>query len=676
MKRDTAWFFVIVCIHLLPFFSAFSQTIPQRLEPMVESAVAATLMPAPDEDLQEDLSRFIKQPMLLNQASKEELQQLSLLSDALIDLLLLHRSVAGPLLHLNELQTIAGFTPALIRQLAPYVRVVPTDGLRIGQLVSVGNLSHDFLLRVTGLFTGLSAAGEERWVGSRQRLLMWHRVQTKSLQAGWLLEKDPGEVFLKKKNPLVDHSGFHLFWRGHGLIRTIALGDFNVNLGQGLLQWQSMAFGKSSEISWIKRQGPVLRPHRGSGEDNFHRGIAATLHCKPLLISFFISRRRLSGRLLLDSSGQGVGITSIHIGGNHRSEAERQRRKTWRQQTMGVSVSFKAKSLHISLNAVRYNFSLPLLTGREPRNHFDIRGKDWYNASLDFSYTKKNLHCFGEGAFAASGASAWVLGAIVTASQQVDFVTLIRGISVAYRALYANAFTESSMVENEQGAYAGITLRPHPQVRIDAYADHFVFPWLRYRSNAPTAGADYLVQLDYRPNKRVVLLIRYRNENKWEATDNNYDSSQVATFDASDRQGWRADLSWQYNPRLSVRTRVEWLQVKPHSKALLPFGSGNKEDGFLFFLHLLFSRLTKGTDLLLRYQYFDTNSYESRIYALSPDLRPGLGFGAFYDRAHQFWLGIDKSLKNNILISLQGQTRVKGGKIESREIKLQLRLRL
>ncbi|MFM8711632.1 MAG: helix-hairpin-helix domain-containing protein, partial [Sphingomonadales bacterium] len=570
MRRALGYDLLIgLILHLVQLSTLHAQSIPLSLEPLVESNASAQTSPVPDEDPFEEASRFLRDPLLLNEASKEELQQLPFLSGALVDLLLLHREALGPLLHLNELQGIPGFTPELIRQLAPYVRVLPPDSFSRVHPLSFLGLTQDFLCRVTGMLTGTSEQTAAAWAGNRQRWLLWHRIHSKNLQAGWLLEKDPGEAILKNGSAPFDHGGFHVFWRGNGLLKTVALGDFTVNLGQGLLHWQAMAFGKSSEASWIKRQGPVLRPHRSSGEINFHSGMAATIGWKPLSFTFFVSRRSLSGRVQYDTSGIPLGVGSISTSGYHRTATEIQGRNALRQYTAGARLSMRYRSLELSINAVKYFFSLPYLRSGEPRNVADLQGRSWYNGSIDFSYTRKNVHCFGEGALAANGSGAFLLALIATPAAGVDLFALVRKNGVAYRALYANAFAESSTVENEQGFYLGITLRPKPTIRIDAYADHYVFPWIRYRAHASTAGVDYLVQLEYRPHKRTSLQIRYRVENKWEATLPNPDSSQVAAFDGNTRRGWRSQLSVQFSSRCRVRTRVEWLAIDPNPRPAL-----------------------------------------------------------------------------------------------------------
>ena len=66
----------------------------------------------------------------------------------------------------------------------------------------------------------------------------------------------------------------YLFARKLGAVKALALGDFAVNLGQGLIHWQSQAFRKSASVLNAKRQGDLIKPYQSVGEYNFLRGIA------------------------------------------------------------------------------------------------------------------------------------------------------------------------------------------------------------------------------------------------------------------------------------------------------------------------------------------------------------------------------------------------------------------
>ena len=98
------------------------------------------------------------------------------------------------------------------------------------------------------------------------------------LQYGITADKDAGEPFFKGINSKgFDFYSFHFFTRNVSIFKTIAIGDYIVNLGQCLIQWQSLAFKKSSEVLSIKRQAATLRPYTSGGEFYFNRGAAATI---------------------------------------------------------------------------------------------------------------------------------------------------------------------------------------------------------------------------------------------------------------------------------------------------------------------------------------------------------------------------------------------------------------
>ena len=81
--------------------------------------------------------------------------------------------------------------------------------------------------------------------------------------------------------------------------RPLALGDFTVNMGQGLIQWQSLAFKKSVDVMGIKRQSAVLRPYNSAGEFNFHRGAGITIKKGNIEATAFASIRKLSANFVI-----------------------------------------------------------------------------------------------------------------------------------------------------------------------------------------------------------------------------------------------------------------------------------------------------------------------------------------------------------------------------------------
>jgi hypothetical protein len=216
------------------------------------------------------------------------------------------------------------------------------------------------------------------------------------LQFGITGDKDAGEQLLKG-NKGFDFYSFHLFARKMGSVKRLALGDFTVNLGQGLIHWQSLAFKKSADITAVKRQAEILRPYNSAGEYNFLRGVGITVGQKNFDVTAFASVRKLDATFNNDTSQTNDDfISTILNTGYHRTISEISKKNTITQTSFGGNVSYKKNGLHIGLNSVVFKFSVPLVRDLMPYNRYAIRGDNWQNYSLDYSYTFRNLHFFGK----------------------------------------------------------------------------------------------------------------------------------------------------------------------------------------------------------------------------------------------------------------------------------------
>ena len=105
-------------------------------------------------------------------------------------------------------------------------------------------------------------------------------------------------------------------------------------------------------------------------------------------------------------------------------------------------------------------------------------------------------------------------GLLISVDPHVDLSFVQRAIDKRYQAVYGNAFTENTYPTNENGIYAGISLKPMSGWRLDMYADFYRFPWLKYLVDAPGYGKDFLVQATFAPNKQLMIYSRFRSESK------------------------------------------------------------------------------------------------------------------------------------------------------------------
>jgi hypothetical protein len=449
-------------------------------------------------------------------------------------------------------------------------------------------------------------------------------------------------------------------------------------LGQGLIQWQSLAFRKSVDVINIKRQAAVLRPYNSAGEYNFHRGAGITVKKGKIEATAFASYRKLSANFAADTVNSEDFISSFLTSGFHRTASELDDRNRLRQIAFGGNIKYSASNWHIGLNAIRYNFSLPIQKRREPYNLYAISGKNWSNYSIDYSYTYRNLHFFGEAATDKNFNTALVNGLLISADSKVDISFFQRSISAKYQPINGNAFTENTFPANEKGIYAGISIRPATAWRVDAYADFFSFPWLKFLADTPGSGNDFLAQLTYTPNKQVEIYTRYRIESKQVNQTGNTTATNFLVI--KPRQSWRTQFSYKINPAITLRNRIELMWYDKNGI--------NKADGFLSYFDIHYKPVLKPFSGNLRLQYFETDDFNSRVYAYENDVLYYFAIPVFFDKGYRYyfnlnydlgkrisvWLKWSQSIFQNKTTSGSGLDEIKGNK--KSELRLQALLRL
>jgi len=642
----------IISLFLLASASVFSQvtetpvnpveqpstTVEQQLENITENNED---METEDDSYLQELTQYQRNPINLNTVDAATLKEFRLLSPMQIQSLIAYRSVLGKLLSIYEMQSIPGWDIATIQRIRPYVSVSTNMGMMDALSTRLRDGDQSVLVRVSQTleksrgFLADPAVTNSYYPGSPQKLFVRYKYNYKNLlQYGVVGEKDAGEEFFKgsQKNGF-DFYSAHLFVRNVGIVRSLAIGDFTVNLGQGLTQWMSLAFKKGPDILATKRQASVLRPYNSAGEINFHRGVGITLAKNNWEATVFGSYRKIDANFNAADTSANLDefISSLQTSGLHRTKSEVEDKGMQRQLAFGGNFSYQIKRLHLGINAVQYSFKFPLVKQPEPYNKYALTGKSFGNYSFDYSYTYKNMHFFGEAATTDKGYLAFVNGLLMSVSNNVDMSFFYRNISKGYQSLYTSAFTENTYPTNEKGFFSGITLRPASSWRIDAYADVFRFPWLKYRVNAPTTGSDYLVQLTYKPNKVLEIYTRFKSETK--SINFNPEEFPLNPVVPQPKQNWRTQMSYRVSTAFTIRSRAEmvWYDKKGAAAA----------NGFLLYADVLYKPVMKPLSGNIRLQYFETDDYNSRLYAYESDVLYSFSIPLFYGKGYRYYMNIN-----------------------------------
>ena len=594
----------------------------QQLEQLADDSETESMEDDQHLQLLDHLSR---NPLNLNRAGADELRQTGLLTALQVEHFLSYRELLGDLIDLHELQAIPSWNINTIRKILPYV-MVKDDELKSARLLNRLKGEHQFLFRISrGLqkTIGYDTSLVNHYLGDPNHLMARYRYQYKNLlYFGWTGDKDAGERFFKGVQKMgFDFNSFHLFIKDLGLIRAIAVGDYRVSFGQGLIQWQSMGFGKSSEVMLVKRQGAVLQPYRSAGEFFFNRGVALSLQKGQWVGHIFYSSRRVDANISNDS------VSSLLSSGYHRNETENVDRNRVKYQSMGGNFQYRRRGLQISLNSVYHRMGAPVEKKEEAYQLYRFSGPDLWNMSLDYSYTYRNFHVFGEAAVDPGRNMAFLNGILMSVDPKIDFSLVHRFLPPGFQSLNANAFTENTQPVNEKGIYLGISIRPAGSWQLNAYADFFKFPWLRYRVHAPSQGKEYLVQLQYQPGKLFQASLRYRYEMK---DQNQAGTDIIYPVRPKSRQQLRFHFNIQLTRQVHLRSRVEanWFDK-----------GGAEEEGFMSYLESGFQKGRWGGNG--RIQYFQAGGYNSRIYVFESDVLYNNRVPALFNTGSRYYLNLN-----------------------------------
>lgn len=533
MKR--ALIFISLCA--VPHHLLWAQTYRKgeiNLENLVEELFAMQRTDADYEDLYESLLQVFLNPINLNRTSPEELGSLYILTPSQIHHFFEHQRINGALLSLYELQAIPEFDLETIYRILPFVELPDKDSKPIPFLRRIGETKDAYLIlrqnRVLQTRKGFTppdtlSAGRlsSRYIGDPNNLYLRFRMQKgKDFSFGFTLDKDPGEQFIwqpDSKRYGFNFFSYHFTIYNRGKLKSLSIGDFQWQFGQGLVYGAGFSVGKGAEtITTTRRSSLGLRPYTAAMEYGFFRGISASYQFGPVLASVFASTAPRDGNIQLEGEDESTQpfISSLPTSGLHRTPTELAYRRQAKESNLGANIHWtnRTKRIQAGLNSLWSQFSQPIQKTPQPYNNFEFAGKDNHVHSAYFSLNLQNHLFFGETAISKSGGRAAVIGMMSSLHRNLSLSVLWRNYERNFHSFYGNSFSEGSRPINENGIYTGIHFKPNSKIAWSVYYDYFKFPWLKYRVYAPSQGHEWLTRIQYTPSKKTLLFAQIREESK------------------------------------------------------------------------------------------------------------------------------------------------------------------
>jgi hypothetical protein len=636
MNIGTKWFLLYLFSMLCRIGEAQTGDMPDFRSAQLEDQAEKKDAEPEDDDYEMDLEQYGKHPLNLNATDEETLTRLHLLNALQISNFFSYRKLLGPLLSIHELQAVPGWDLETIRRLIPYIMIGRDESVYSALRERWKGGDATYLVRAAQVleksrgFEEPATPGAAHYLGSPQKIFIRYTYNYKQLLAfGFTGDKDAGEPFFSGAQRYgFDFYSFHFFLQQRGILRALAVGDFTVNLGQGLMQWQTISFTKSSQALAIKREASCLRPYHSAGEFNFHRGLGLSLQKGKWQSTLFISDQKISTSLDADTVGREDLFTSFQNSGYHRTATENADRDNSEQFSLGGNLRYSEKRFLLGINVIHFHFSRPFQKRDEPYNLYSLKGRRLTDYGLDYNFTTGNLHLFGEFALDQWMHPALVQGALISLAENMDMSFLYRNISPAYQSLYSDAFTENSVPNNEKGLYTGVSCRLLPGLKADMYFDLYISPWLKYRVDGPSGGRDIFFQLVWQPGKSYRLVTLYKNEMKTE--NGPLPNNGIHQLIVPVKQRWRIESGYAISRQMNVNCRMEFLWIDSRGTAT--------QKGYMGAAGFDFKK--PGYSGSIGVVLFETDSYDSRLYAYEPDLLYNFSLPMYYGKGSHYYINL------------------------------------
>ena len=586
------------------------------------------------EEMYEELCDMEDHPININTATREDLEQLPFLTDKQIEDICEYIYRYGGMKTVGELQMIASLDYTRRHILQSFVYAGDDGkGDHYPSLKNIMKYGKSELMATAKIPLYDRKGDRNGYLGYKYK--HWLRYDFSYgdyLKAGLVASQDAGEpMFAEKTRMGYDYYSLYMLVRKWGRLESLALGRYRLSFGMGLVMNTNFNMGKLAMLTNLGRQTNSIRAHSSRSESGYFQGAAASIKLtERITVSAFASYRPLDATL---NSDDGT-IATLLTTGYHRTPTEMEKKNNSHATAVGGNIRyFSRNGIHIGATAVYTKFDRKLKpkTDATYRRYY-AAGNGFVNMSVDYGYVNHKISINGETAINRNGNMATINSVSVNLSHELNVMALQRFYSYRYTSLYAGSFCEGGAVQNESGVYVGVNWHPTNTFRLMAYTDYAHFAWPKYQVSQSSGASDNMVSVVY-SNNRWTFDARYRlhirqkdNQEKTALINRTEHRARIgAVYDGN--KGWscrmQADFSFtEYKQRdkgwmisENVNYKHKWLQMNL---------SGN---------------------------YFNTDSYESRLYAYERGTMYNFSFPMFYGEGVRYALMARAKVNGNLTLT-------------------------
>ena len=654
---------IICLLTILLFFftittSAQTNNWRNFLEQLAEDAEEGGLSESMFENMYEDLLFLESNPMNLNTVTREQLERFFLISEdeAVRISTFLERN--RPIFTVFELRNVPNLDFQTVELILPFFfvgdaieearRTTLADMLRNGRHEVQFRLDHTLTPRagygqfcdsILTRFPNRQYQGEDFFTSFRYQFRYRDRIQF-----GITGVKNPGEPFWKPNYTKgFDQYGIHLVVRDVGRLQTLALGNYRLSFGQGLILNNDFMSPKAWAADNIIRRTQPPKRHFSTAKHGFFRGAAAQISLtNHLSLTTFYSNRGVDANINADGE-----ITSFKTDGIRRTLLDISKKNNTREQVMGANLNYRHEGFQIGVSGIYYQWNRKLNPTVRNDNLYHLRNYSNANASIDYSYRYRRFHLAGEMGVAQNGAVAKLNTLQYRQSSSNIFTILYRHYPVSYNALYAGAFGEQSRVQNERGLFLSAKFTPFRRFSVNSYADFVQFPWLRYGVNTPSTVTEYYVMGTYSFTRQVNIEARYRYKQRYR--NMRYPTDRITSVLPATTQKFRLRYNHNLQSGWQFRTTADFAHYGVEHF--------DTEFGYMISQNIGY----RGSDKIwgdFYFGYFNADSFNARLFSYERNIVQTFFMPSFHGKGYRLALSARYNFSSRLQVSVKaGQTR-------------------
>lgn len=587
------------------------------------------------EETFEMLENLSDQPLDINNASREQLEALPFLTAQQVEDIMGYRYRHGELQTLGELLMIPSldYQRRRLLQCFTYVGHQPARQSlpRIDSLLRWGKHEVTFSAHIPFYQRKGDRNG---YLGYPYKHTLRYQFHYGSrVKFGLLGAQDAGEPFFAEGNSLgYDHYAWYLLFNRLGPVETLALGQYRLSFGMGLVMNGGFSFGKLATLQNLGRSSNQIRANSSRIVDGYLQGAAITIGLFPSTLNLHLTAYGSYRPLDATINNDGTAATLL-TDGYHRTPAEMQKKHNLTETDAGLHLEWRRGALRLGATAAYTHLSRELRPNTTAiyRRYYPA-GSDFLNASLDYRYTSHRLSFSGETAIDGNGALATANALSYQPSGVFSIMALQRFYSYRYAGLHARSFAEGSRTQNESGLYLGVSWKPVRQLQLNAYTDYAWFAFPKYQVSQSSYAWDNMLSATY-------------NAPRW---------SFQARYRLHIRQRDTADKKVLLN-RTEHRARLAFTcktlsDVTLQTQADFAYTDYNERDlGYMLSERLGYT--LHGVKLDAGVGYFHTDSYEARLYLYERAPRYQFTFPMFYGEGIRYWFMAQGTIASRLVLT-------------------------